>query len=56
MFRDLVNTLAADGKYPVLNKDKLTIHIQMQLSPNQNTFSHFLAVSFKSRLNFIYFE
>ena len=42
MFRDLVNTLAADGKYPVLNKDKLTIHIQMQLSPNQNTsFSFF---------------
>ena len=28
----LVNTLAADKKYPVLNGDNLTIAIQMQLS------------------------
>ena len=28
----LVNTLAADEKYPVLNRDNLTILIQMQLS------------------------
>ena len=28
----LVNTLAADGKYPVLNRDNLTIPTQMQLS------------------------
>ena len=28
----LVNTLAADEKYPVLNRDNLTIPIQMQLS------------------------
>ena len=28
----LVNTLANDEKYPVLNRDNLTIPIQMQLS------------------------
>ena len=31
----LVNTLAADEKYPVLNRDNLTIPIQMQLSQKQ---------------------
>ena len=39
----LVNSLAADEKYPVLNRDNLTIPIQMQLSLKQNTFSPFLA-------------
>ena len=37
----LVNTLAADEKYPVLNRDNLTIPIQMQLSLTQNTFFYF---------------
>ena len=31
----LLNTLAADEKYPVLNRDNLTIPIQMQLSQKQ---------------------
>ena len=35
----LVNTLAADEKYPVLNRDNLTILIQMQLSEKEKTFS-----------------
>ena len=35
----LVNTLAADEKYPVLNRDNLTIPIQMQLSQKQKTFA-----------------
>ena len=48
----LVNTLAADDKYPVLNRDNLTIPIQMQLSQKQKTFSQFFAVFLKSRLNF----
>ena len=51
----LVNTLAADEKYPVLNRDNLTIPIQMQLSQKQKTFSEFFAAFLKSRLNFKYF-
>ena len=39
----LVNTLAADGRYPVVNKENLTIPIQMQLSQKQNTFSKFFS-------------
>ena len=31
----LVNTLATDEKYPVLNRDNLTIPIQMQLSQKE---------------------
>ena len=38
----LVDTLAANEKYPVLNRDNLTIPIQMQLSQKQKTFSQFL--------------
>ena len=51
----LVNTLAPDEKYPVLNRDNLTIPIQMQLSQKQKTFSEFFAAFLKSRLNFKYF-
>ena len=50
------NTLAADGKYPVLNRDNLTIPIQIQLSQKRNTFSQFVATFWKSRLHFKYFE
>ena len=52
----LVNTLAADEKYPVLNRDNLTIPIQMQLSQKQKTFSQFFAAFLKSTLNFKHFE
>ena len=52
----LVNTLAADEKYPVLNRDNLTIPIQIQLSQKQKTFSEFLCAFLKSLLNFKYFE
>ena len=52
----LVNTLAADEKYPVLNRDNLTIPIQIQLSQKQKTFSQFLCAFLKSLLNFKYFE
>ena len=48
MFGLLVNTLAADEKYPVLNRDTLTIPIQMQLSQKQKTFSPFFAPFLKS--------
>ena len=52
----LVNTLAADEKYPVLNRDNLTILIQMQLSQKQKIFLNFFAALLKSGLNFKYFE
>ena len=52
----LLNTLAADEKYLVLNRDNLTISSQMQLSQKQKTFSQFLTVILKSRLTFEYFE
>ena len=52
----LVNTLAADEKYPVLNRDNLAIGIQMQLYQKQNTFSEFLATFWKSELSLEYFR
>ena len=41
IFQLLVNTLTADEMYPVLNRDNLTIPIQMQLSQKQKSFSQF---------------
>ena len=52
----LVNPLAANEKYPVLNRDNLTLPIQMQLSQKQKTFSQFFAAFLKSSLNFKHFE
>ena len=52
----LLKILATDEKYPVLNRDNLTIPIQIQLSRKQKTFSQFFAAFLKSRLNFEYFE
>ena len=48
----LVNTSAADDKYPVPNRDNLTIAIQMELSNKSNTFSQFFAAFLTCRLNF----
>ena len=39
----VVNTIPVDEKYPVLNKENLTIPIQMQLSQKQKTFAQFLS-------------
>ena len=44
----LVNTLAADEKYPVFNRDNLKIAIQLQLSRKQKTFSAFYTASLNS--------
>ena len=52
----LLNTSAADQMYPGLNRDNLTIPIQMQLSQKQKSFTHFFAAFFKSAMNFKYFE
>ena len=46
------NTLSADGKYSLLNRDSLTQPIQMQLSPKQKTFSEFFWSFLKSTWNF----
>ena len=56
ILRLLVNTLVADEKCPVLNRDNLTIPIQMQLSLNQKTFAEYFPAFLKSVLNFNYFE
>ena len=52
----LVNTLAADDRYPVLNKENSTIPIQMQLSQKKKLFLKFFPRFLKSRLNFEHFE
>ena len=52
----LVNTLTADDRYPFLNRENLTIPVQMQLFQKQKTFSEFLAVFLKYRLNLEHFE
>ena len=52
----LVNKLATDGKYPVLNRDNLTIPVQIELSHKRKNFSQFFAEFLKSNLNFHYFE
>ena len=52
----LVNTLAADQKYPVVNRDNLTIPIKMQLSQKQKKFSELFAASLKSTISFQCFE
>ena len=43
-------------KYPVLNKDKLTRPIHMQLSQKQKPFSGFFEAFWKSELSFEPFE
>ena len=52
----LINKLDSDDRYPVLNRDNLTIVGQMQLPQKQKTFSQFSAAFSKSRFNFKYFE
>ena len=53
-----VNTLTADDKYYLLNRDNLTRAMQMQLSQNQKPFSQFFfffSTFFKSILNLKHF-
>ena len=50
------NTLSADGKYSLLNRDNLTQPIQMQLSRKQKIFSEFFCAFLKSNLNFEHFQ
>ena len=50
--RLFVNTLTADDKRYLLNRDILAQRIQMQLSQKQKTFSEFFFAFLKSILNF----
>ena len=52
----LVNTLATNEKYLVLNRNNLTIPTQIQLSEKQKTLSEFFPALLKSKLNLKYFE
>ena len=52
----LVNTLTADDEYPVLNREKLSVPVQMQLSQKEKTFSEFFAAFLRERLNLGHFE
>ena len=45
------NTLSADGKYSLLNRDNLTQPIQMQFSQKKQTFSDFFSAFLKPSLN-----
>ena len=56
ILRMLVNTLTANDKYSLLNRDNLTQPIQMQLSQKHELFQIFFSQLFKSSLNFEYFQ
>ena len=51
-----VNTLTADDKYFLLNRDNLTPPIWMQLSQKETAFSQFFLTFSKSTLDFEDFE
>ena len=52
----LGKTLAAEENYLVLNRDNLTILIQVKLPQKQKTFFKFLAAFLKCRSNFKHLE
>ena len=51
-----VNTLTADDKYSLLNRDNLTQQNRTQLSQKQKDFSQFFLAFSKYTLNFEDFE
>ena len=51
-----VNTLTADDKYSLLNRDNLKQSIQTLLSQKQKTFSQIFSSFLKSTLNFEHFQ
>ena len=56
ILRLFVNTLTADDKYSLLNRDNLTQSIQTLLSQKKKTFSQFFSSFLKPILNFEHFE
>ena len=53
---NFVNTLTADDKYSLLNRDNLTQPIWTPLSQKQKAFSQFFLAFSKSTLNFEHFQ
>ena len=51
-----VNTLTADDKYFLLNRENLTSQIRMQLSQKQEAIRQFFLAFSKSTLNFEHFQ
>ena len=51
-----VNTLTADDKYSLLNRDNLTQPIRTPLSQNNKAFSQFFLPFSKYTLNFEHFQ
>ena len=51
-----VNTLTADDKYSLLNRDNLTQQIRTQLSQKQKAFSNFFLAFSKFTLKFENFQ
>ena len=51
-----VNTLTADDKYSLLNRDNLTQPIRTPLSQKHTAFSQFFLATSKSTLNFEIFQ
>ena len=51
-----VNTLTANGKYPVQVCENLQLSTQMQLSEKPKTFSEFFVLFVESTSNFKHFE
>ena len=56
ILRFFVNTLTADDKYSLRNRDNLMQRIQILLSQNQKTLLLFSAVFLISTLNFAHFH
>ena len=54
--RLFVNTLIADDKSSLVNRDNFSQPIQMLLIQKQNTFSQFFSAFLKSKLNFEHFS
>ena len=52
IFELFLNTLTAEDKYSLLERDNLLTHAQMQISQKQKTFSEFFLTSLKLRFNF----
>ena len=50
-----VNTLTADDKYSLVDRENKRQQIQILLSQKQNTFSQFFSAFLKSTLNFEHF-
>ena len=56
MSKLFLNTLSADGKYPLFNRDNLRQPIPMQVSRKQKTFCQFFCAFLKSSLKFEDFQ